>query len=181
MTPVDNTDLPLISIRRLRLSADELASQLGAPTELIRMYQRNKFTHDLKRGEIKADLGFMSEELSAFIVIAYCHHRHGMPISGTDRIAYTAVQKLCTTFAPDSVFLVMRGEKGQTQGALLTGEKIFLDDRGPYGKAPTVVFDLTALRHYCDAALEDRRLKLPRAQECVLSPDDPRINRRSLC
>jgi len=168
-----NSDL--IPIRRLRLQAPELARQLGVPLDLIRAYQRQKFTHELKLGEIRADLGFMAEELAVFIALAHCHSVHGMPISGTDRVAYTAVQRLCTTFEPESVFLVIRGEKGQIQGALLIGDRVQLEK----DESPTRIFDLGALRRYCDEALEAGKLKLPRAQECAVPLEDPRVSRIS--
>jgi len=162
-----------LPIRRLRLGEKEFARQLGVPDELVRRYQREKFTHDLKRGEIRADLGFMSEELAVFIVLAHCQAVHGMPLDGTDRVAYTAVQRLCTTFPPESVFLVLRGEQPRIQGALLVGDRVTLEA----SEAPMHIFDLSILRRQCDEALEAGNLKFPRAQSCAVSIEDPRVSR----
>ena len=164
---------PDVEIRRLRISLKELSRQLGVPDALIRAYQKHGFTHEMKPGEIAADLGFCSDELAAFSILSHCHSTRGMPLPGMDFALLKLVETQGNTFFPQDVFLTVWGEHSGC-AALISAGTTVTERLGPKGEAPTH-FDVTALRKLFDAMLEEDCLKFPRAQECVLSPVDPRI------
>jgi hypothetical protein len=168
---ITDADLEPGRVKRLALDTSVLAEQLGIPKDLLVKYRHERLLHELKHGERNAGMGFSSEELAAFCVLAHCHAQHSMPIKGAHELVRQMTVKLANTFGENHVFFCLRTAGTVKDGCVVCGEGVELDV--PEGESIDV-FDLSQLYCAFEEAIDVEPLRLPRASSAVVPADDSR-------
>lgn len=152
--------------QRIALTDRELCRQLGIEADLMRALLRSRAMHLVGPSENAILGGLLAEELAALTIAARLIQWQGMPVGPAGHLVSQLSHALLEATNGIRVVAICieqnKGSQVEVKGG--TGDIAIPEDLQRF----TTLYDATILVSRIKAAMDDRKLKLPKAKEAIV-------------